>query len=107
MTKRIYELDGKRISSGNVCGFVHVARTDRGFCAGACGTFIFKGTKYVELNVFCPADPICLDCYVANSHPDTCILGVKTIPKTKYQPSKVICKDFSVRQKVSQEKTET
>jgi len=89
--KRIYLLDGKRISSATVVGFLHRARKMRGVCAG-CTKMIEKSQEYIALNDF---DPYLIhkDCFS-----DECVgediigVGTKNIVQYGIKRRAVICK---------------
>ena len=87
-------LDGKRIDSATVAGFLHRARKERGMCAG-CVKMIEKGQKYIALNTF---DPYLIhkDCFCMDAGGEDDIIGVGTKIIIQYGIIKrvVICKTF-------------
>ena len=87
---RIYLLDGMRIYSDDVVGFLHQARKDRGECA-ACLKEIEAGQKYIVLNTF---DPYSFhkDCFVEED--DIIGVGSKKVLHYGLRVRAVICKRF-------------
>jgi len=88
--KRIYLLDGMRIYSDDVVGFLHKARKNRGECA-SCLNEIKAGQEYIILNNF---DPYSFhrDCF--GEEGDIIGIGTHKILHYGLKVRAVICKRF-------------
>lgn len=95
--RRIYILNGTEINSKECDGFLHRARTDRGYCP-ACGNQVLAGQEYILLNYFGCPDPFHLQCFI-DDHPQHAIIGIKEEKRKTWwgiEKKYVICKDYSI-----------
>ena len=91
-SRRFYYLDGKRIDSSEVDGFLYTRRRNIETSCMGCEKSIVKGEQYVIFNYYDVPDPIHLDCFCK-----PCILGVKQTTEKRFGVDRgiVYCKKFT------------